>query len=298
MVVSKLAKVDKAIKAKKNKAVDEVQEVVQIPKASKYVFVLVDIDPIDLDDRYGIAKSNIGKVVNPPMFTTSVTDLAPSNNSNTVSFFDEAKTMHKCVVSMIDFSSKTSPQGLDPEQFCCFWDRCPCPKGITPIGCPIRYVSNQVKKSYFSEISRDNYSIIENITVGRKEKLKTNGIVAPLKAKKTKVDSTMTLKHNAYYETDGVFCSWNCAMSFAKDNRTNPLYRMSVTLLLKMYNDFNGTYNTVIESAPHWRLLKGFGGRQSIEEFRSTFSKVDYEDHGLVGSFRPMATLIEERLRF
>lgn len=255
---------------------------------NKYTFTLF-INSNDIDSRYGfIVKSNIGKNLKQPSLTTKLTELAPVNSTDIISFFDEAKTMHKCNVSMIDFSSNKSPCEFNPEKYCCFWDKCPCPKNITPIGCPIRYISNQIKKNYLSEISRDNYTIIENITDGRKKYLEDNDAFS----------EHLILKPNAYYETDGVFCSWNCAMSFAEDNKNNSLYQMSITLLLKMYNDFNNTYNIIITPAPHWRLLNVFGGNQTIEEFRNAFSKIDYENHGFVKSFRPLAMMIEEKIKF
>lgn len=273
------------VKKKPSKTVNESLPVEPIASKSKnfgkWSFTLLDIVPVELDHRYGIlTQSNIGNLANPPRQTTKITDLAPVNNLDTISFFDEAKVKHKCTVSMIDFStSKSIPTSGD---YYCFWDKNPCPKGVMLIGCPVRYVSNQAKKRYFSEISKDTYTIIENVTTSRSKRL----------------TPPISLQTDCHYETDGIFCSWNCALAFAEDNRSNPLYRLSISLLLKMYNDFNGSSNTTIAPAHHWRLLKCFGGNQTIEEFRNNFSKVDYDHYGLVKSFRPLATLIEEKLRF
>lgn len=261
------------------------EEVVIRPaKHTERLFLLSDIDPAELDHRYGIVmRSNIGKHISPPLRSTKITDLSPTTTADTISFFDEAKNKHKCCVSMIDFSSNVRPSA----ECYCFWDKNPLPKDTTPIGCPVRYVSKQASKKYLSEISKDTYTIIENVTKTRAKRLAASE-QAP----------RITLNNDSYYETDGVFCSWNCAMAFAEDNKANPLYRMSILLLLKMYNDFNETSNTTITPAPSWRLLRCFGGTQTIEEFRANFSKVDYDNYGLVKSFRPMAMLFEEKLRF
>ena len=87
-------------------------------------------------------------------------------------------------------------------------------------------------------------------------------------------------------------------MAYAIANKKDPLFRHSITLILKMYNEMNNTINSTILSAPHWRMLKPYGGSMSIDKFRETLGKVEYENHGLVKAFRPIATMFEEKLRF
>ena len=54
-------------------------------------------------------------------------------------------------------------------------------------------------------------------------------------------------------------------------------------LLLKMYNDiYQHTTIPYIEEAPHWRKLKEYGGDLSIDEFRDSFNKIEYKNHGFI----------------
>ena len=57
---------------------------------------------------------------------------------------------------------------------------------------------------------------------------------------------------------------------------------MSEMLLLKMYNNIYPTSIHSIDEAPHWRTLNTYGGNLSIEEFRATFNKIEYKNHGMI----------------
>ena len=104
-----------------------------------------------------------------------------------------------------------------------------------------------------------------------------------------------------YYETDGIFCSFNCCKAFINDNKHKKMYNQSLTLLMRMYNEMFGVTIHVIDSAPHWRVLKEYGGNLSIIEFRNSFSKADYEEHGIIintPSYRSIGFLYEEKIKF
>ena len=51
-----------------------------------------------------------------------------------------------------------------------------------------------------------------------------------------------------------------------KDNKHNNLYEQSDNLLIKLYRDMHCCKNDVIKinPAPHWRLLKTYGGYLTI----------------------------------
>lgn len=123
----------------------------------------------------------------------------------------------------------------------CFWDRHPL-KDTVAVVCPTRFKPKQVVKVYKSEISKDVYTIKENITSD------TNPV------------NFDTL--NEEYETDGLFCSLNCCLAFIKDNKHNLQYSQSEMLFYKLVN-----YERVLE-APHWRTLIEYGGTLTIKEFR------------------------------
>ena len=79
------------------------------------------------------------------------------------------------------------------------------------------------------------------------------------------------------------------------------MYNHSLTLLMKMYNEMLNTTVSVFDDAPHWRLLREYGGHLSIEEFRGCFNKIDYEEHGIIKNtptFRSIGHLFEEKIKF
>jgi hypothetical protein len=80
-----------------------------------------------------------------------------------------------------------------------------------------------------------------------------------------------------FYATDGFFCSINCILSFviSEQQRNNSLYFESEKLLYKMRFDMTGRNDRIIP-APHWRLLKKFGGDLTIKTFREKLETVEY----------------------
>ncbi len=142
-------------------------------------------------------------------------------------------------------------------------------------------------KKYHSHISRDTYTIKENVTTKRRKELNES--------------EQLSLKIGEYYETDGVFCSFNCCQSWINDSKHNRLYDRSTMLLTKMYNTMMGTKMNIVSPAPHWRVLEQYGGYLNIIKFRESFNKVDYECHGNtkpVPKFLPLGILFEEKIKF
>ena len=58
----------------------------------------------------------------------------------------------------------------------------------------------------------------------------------------------------------------------------NPTYVNSRFLLYQLLNKTFIQSDLKIDPAPHWRLLKDYGGHLSIEEFRESFYKIKYND--------------------
>lgn len=256
----------------------------------KYIFTLKGVNTEKVDQRFGISiVSNINLEENiVPQNTTKISDLSVNRNTpEIISFIDEAKKSHKCSISMIDFTSKKEfPYS---SIYDCFWCRNPIPENVMAIGCPIKYIPTQAVKTYYSEISKDKYTIKENITTKRKQKISTNS------------DKKLDIIEKDYYLTDGIFCSFNCCMAYIEDNKHNSMYDMSEMLLLKMYHDIYPKKVQCIDEAPHWRKLKQCGGDLTIEQFRDSFNKIDYQQHGFVSGipkFKTLGVLFEEKLKF
>lgn len=211
---------------------------------SKNSFILHGVDVKEVNQKYGLNYDS------QPVESTSIDDLYTNRNDFIYPYIDLSKRFY---LTMVDSMTR--------KQICasyCFW--CRHPFTSQAIGCPIRFHPRKVKKSMVSELTGETYELTQTIT----EDTKTP-------------DSTI----DAYYETDGGFCSFNCCLAFIRDNAHNPLYQSSEELLMKMYIEiFNVDYSVVkrINPAPSWRLLKEYGGFMTIEEFRSSFQTHIYVD--------------------
>jgi hypothetical protein len=77
------------------------------------------------------------------------------------------------------------------------------------------------------------------------------------------------------YKVFGNFCSPNCAKRYALDDK---VLSSNVHILSQMYRElYSAAYR--IKPAPSKFLLKCFGGKLSIEEYRNTFTnKINYVD--------------------
>lgn len=270
-------------------------------KSKKYIFSLhKNINTEKVDQKYGITiVSNISIVDDKlPENSTKLTELPELNNdtsTDVISFLDETKRIYQCNISMIDFKNGQNVKHL---KYNCFW--CRNKFDSSPIGCPIQYISKKAVKNYYSEVSKDNYIIKENITKRRSELLNTesNFVFLPFKSSH---NSSIDINQNEYYETDGIFCSFNCCKAFIKDNKHNKLYEFSDLLLAKLYQDMFNVNNIIINPSPHWRLLQEYGGHLTITQFRDNFNKTKFDSHGFIRNtdiFKPIATLYEEKLNF
>jgi hypothetical protein len=254
---------------------------------NQYVFSLIGIDMSKIDKL--INTQEIDKIDNTiiPVNSTKLIDLETDKKiPDFLSFILESKTLHKCTISMIDFKTKKT---RSKKPYKCFWDRNIIPEEMIPIGCPIKYIPSRVIKTYHSSISKEKYVITEPVTEERR---------AEVEIKNT--NQKFTSEKNDYYETDGIFCSFNCCLAYieAYGNRKNPLYKNSRSLLFQMYTDINnGGDPSSIIPAPHWRLLEEFGGHLTIEQFKESFNKIKYTYRGSI-IFKSHGKLFEDQIKF
>jgi hypothetical protein len=191
---------------------------------------------------------------------------------SSITFNDELRKLRRYCISMVDFS--------DSKSYACFWDRHHFT--TTPIGCPITYKPSVMTRTYNSEISHDTFVVRESVPKNQVINTETN---------------TLTKEEKNYYETDGIFCSFNCALAFALDNRHNPLYSQSVSLIHRLYKDVSVS-GDVLVPAPSWRLLDEYGGAVTIEKFRSDFTRAQYDYKGVYRqSFKPLGLMYEEKIK-
>jgi len=240
----------------------------------KYLFTLKNINPSQISYKYGIEIFNrINK--------TSITDLEIIQKDTTVSFVDEHKNIIKGVISTAFFENKND------REYCCFWDRHPIPSNVKILGCPIRYVSDKAVKHHYSEASKITYTIRENVNNNVKQ-----GIISG-------ISTGFSVEEKDYYETDGMFCSFNCCMSFINENKKNPIYEFSEMLLLNIYCKLfpkKTDEPSTILPAPSWKLLIEYGGTLDIDKFRESFNKVEYRDVGSYISV-PVGRIFSENIK-
>lgn len=230
-----------------------------------------------IDNLYGISLRDD----NPSNGVTSIAELKIDQpKDEVISFLDDTKHIRKCQISMVNHQTGKE---FPPLQYNCYW--CRHPFSSKPIGCPIRYVPSQVVKQYHSEITKDRKVIKENITREKRQELEK------------KKNKHLSLIVNEYYETDGIFCSFNCCRAWILNNQHVPLYKDSDALLLRMYNELHNVTQLCINPAPHWRLLKEYGGTQDILQFRTGFNNVEHHAHGQL-ILRPIGMLYESKLKF
>lgn len=212
----------------------------------------------DIHSKYDMFKSDQG------LNTTNI----ELETVETLSFLDDTRKSHKCILSRVDFGN--------PESYKCFW----CRNSFTekqPIGCPVKYIPPVIHRNYFSEINKEKFVVKESV-------LKGENISA--------VIEDLSIENNDYYETDGIFCDLPCALAFARENKKNPLYAESEILIHRIAG-------CKVDSAPHWRMLREYGGTLDIKDFRESSKYTEYQNFGVYKPFfKSVAHAFESKMRF
>jgi len=234
--------------------------------SNKYKFTITNINLEKISKKFNIVISLNNKTLLTELDDTTV---------ETISFLDETKRLHNCSnISKFDDITK---------HYKCFW--CRYPFISIPIQCPIKFVSTQIQRTILYH--NKHYVLKENIN---RHNIDLNE------------DDTLSFSNDkSYYETDGIFCSFNCCQAWINDNKHKSEYDNSTYLLRKMYKDMTGNITDNIKPAPNWRLLSDYGGNLTIEEFRSNFTKFDYIFHGTILSnvlYNPYNYIYESKLKF
>ena len=105
--------------------------------------------------------------------------------------------------------------------------------------------------------------------------------------------------HKGKYYVTGYFCSPNCALAhnlyYLKDSKVH----QRKTLVFNMYREMLGfDINDAIElkEAPPREILVNFGGDNSIESFRQSFSTINREYIVFIPPIKCILPIIEERI--
>ncbi|AMQ10790.1 putative zinc finger/DNA-binding protein [Brazilian marseillevirus] len=129
----------------------------------------------------------------------------------------------------------------------CFW--CREQFDNSPIGLPLRFVKHR-----------------------------ETGILAERMNEHLRLFNLPTDHGNEHFETEGNFCSFGCCKAYMLDEMPkNPeRYRKSPGLLVILHLKLEGVLSGIL-AAPSWKVLKKWGGKLSIEEFRSNPNLKRYE---------------------
>jgi hypothetical protein len=111
-----------------------------------------------------------------------------------------------------------------------------------------------------------------------------------------------SLEHGCdYFDCEGNFCSFSCVKSYILDEMAkskSDRYANALTLLSLLYFKIHGRVKS-ISPAPTWKVIDQYGGHASIEEYRSTFDVLEYNE--TVNYYRPWMFLtsqyIQERVK-
>jgi hypothetical protein len=256
----------------------------KMSKKGKSFKVIVE-DPYEVERKFGINQ------VNPEHAKTKLLDLFDNKKSH-ITLVNSTKKSSDCEISVVDF--KTKEVRKKNTLYHCFWCKHEIETDLI-IGCPIKYMHNQLIKNIKNDVNAEIYSIRENTYET------TDSSVKALNTKNINCE----FERKNYYVVDGAFCSFECTLAFIRDNSKNDFYANSEMLLYKMYLDiheeFDITINQVpdlISCAPHWRLLKIFGGNLSIESFRSSFNHKFFTTHDYLKVIQaPNLLLYEQQIR-
>jgi len=265
-------------------------------RTKKSISYLKIVSPDSIDQKYNIIipAMTCEQSMEPSDKHTRISDLPKATRDDQMhfSFLDESKKDHQCVVTMKTYLTEEKMPTNTPVH--CFW--CRHSFNYRPVGCPIDYVPHRVTKTYYSEITKDDYVLRENMTNKQLDHLKDdvqNGTLARCK---------FNYQERDYYLMDGLFCSFNCTLAFIQNQiGTNPLYMQSESFLKKIYYEVFGDNALPLVAAPSWRLLKDYGGHMTIDEFRKNFYKIEYNDvNNIVVPFpnsKPIGILFEEQIK-
>jgi hypothetical protein len=193
--------------------------------------------------------------------TTSIVDLMHNDALDLSSMtldYTRINSKHT-ILTMTDYHTQKTLGIATEDQ--CWWDRHTFQ--TTPIGIPLKYSSYTEKKSYFTkkiEIKKKKGK--EDVVVSETPMIKIDGVYEN-------------------FETEGVVCSFPCALAFIRrEVQHDKRYRESETLLYFMYkmlHDLPMEKRVNIPVAGSWKTISGCGGSVPINEFRHSFCRVVYD---------------------
>lgn len=181
-------------------------------------------------------------LVSPDENDIPLTDLLHEKSKRAYYFLDARKAQIKLWPNMVDVTL-AGPLPASTTKLC-WWDRHSFQ--TRPIGCPLRYVAAAATGGPGTE----------------------SGTLGPDGGEKN------------IYETEGYFCSFPCCKAYIISLKSEMKYKESLALLSMMFSSFYGSEvaKETIPTAPTWKILLEYGGHLTIQEYKSSIGKLDYEE--------------------
>lgn len=98
-----------------------------------------------------------------------------------------------------------------------------------------------------------------------------------------------------YIITDGIFCSFNCAMAYLLDRGGNKAHEQ-ITLLNQLYKDMYDKTDKIYP-ASSWKCIDEYGGNITIDKFRNELINLKKEHIYYIPPLKSLVPQIEESTR-
>jgi len=256
-------------------------------------FVLKGINPTSLDVNYGlneiqktIAKNDKKTVIDLPdnlsfgkrkniseKSMNSITTKLENLGISTISKEVLKTTVHSNTIMKFNMIT-TFNKEINLRNVRCFHCKHCVPDDLLPLSLPIKYFP-KTQRTILNHHSQFNSK--KEVNSESENLLLFKQMFTKKQYDKLKNKENIT---EEYFSCEGVFCSFNCMLSFCREyNNSSCKYRESSMLIILMYKKFFGKMPHNLEPAPSWKLLQDFGGHLTIEDFRNSFQTIKYNDN-------------------
>lgn len=156
------------------------------------------------------------------------------------------------------------------------------------LGIPIKYYpSIYIIVDNNSQTSKYSFNYKENtIRLNKSEKERILNMIKKNKDIISEHKEHKIITRN-FFETDGIFCSFNCMVSYIEENSYNPLYQNSYSLIYLMYKQIFGEYpsQSFIRS-PSWKLRKEYGGPLDDDDYNKYIQSIPIVESKLINTIK------------
>jgi hypothetical protein len=231
---------------------------------------------------------------------------------------DDTQHQHECFQSVINYT-------CEPGTYLCYWCKHPVINMLHSTGCPSTFKPRTIEKqckSITPRILQPVPQVPNRLRLDEAASTTTTTLAAMspgsihINEHVTDVESAASTAAGsataAVFYTDGIFCDFPCCKAWIDDDATIDASERVIknillhTIFIKRYK-----MNKLIYPAPHWRLLKIFGGHLGIDQFRSYSTHKRFTFYGSTqihqistgsedypSQFVPISRLYEEQIQF